>query len=221
MAYAPHWLLNFGGELDPLANSSWQEIWQCSMRFREVTAPDPESMIDDFKTVLSAYVAASANQISAWSRLSFVKLNHIGADGLYTDPSHPHTRHFTGVPGAGITTGNAYPTAMSLAYTWTTARVRGVGSKGRMFLPNSWARSSAGADVIPVANQTTVADAAKGLLTNFQTAGGDGDIVPCIASKVDASLTDVTGVRIGRVVDSQRRRRNALSEEYFSTPWPG
>lgn len=121
------------------------------------------------------------------------------------------------------TTGNggatSFPPQVSLVATLTTAIARGPGSKGRMFLPGVGWGIDSGAK-IPGTNVNTLATALKTFLDAINASADiPGSIVVNSAEKTGvpfraALMTKVTGVKVGDVYDTQRRRRNQLKELY-------
>lgn len=100
---------------------------------------------------------------------------------------------------------------ISMVLSLRTARTRGYASNGRMYFPS--ARTPAPADgLITVAQANAVALAGATMIGAIR----DADVgVPAVMSAVGAGLVqEVTATRVGRVMDTQRRRRNALPESY-------
>jgi hypothetical protein len=123
---------------------------------------------------------------------------------------------------------NPMPAQITVAATMTSQLQRGIGSKGRMFLPGYAHTVEAATGKIPTAR---TAELATGMKLFFDTIN-DNVLLPgivIIASKghktaaldengqpvyVDGINRTVTGVRVGNVYDTQRRRRNELTEQY-------
>lgn len=224
MAYAPHTLFVMAGSLtDP--NSGQKDIWQCSVRGVQVDSPDrpvtdPVAFMNGIATPLATYFASADSQICAYASLDYIKVNNIGADGKYSDKSNTNQHDYSPIiQGTGT---NGHPFTESFAYSWRTTKARGPGSHGRIYLPNA-SQGAAGSATIAPAVQAVYLTAAQQLLHILNV--GDGDtagMLPVVASNVNATNTPVTSISIGRVIDSQRRRRNALTEAYISGPaFPG
>lgn len=104
-----------------------------------------------------------------------------------------------------------------LVTTLTTTRSRGRGSKGRFYSPAVVATPAANGRIAPdqvlnhVGQSTALISDINGL--------GLGP-VSVMSSLGAGSSLPVTGVRVGGVLDTQRRRRNQLSEEYQAAPVP-
>jgi len=219
MAYGTHHLWVMGGHSDPTGTGAWDEVWQCGIR----GLPSFTGGMDEV-----GYMTAMAANVNGWwtdpakgcsplSRLEYMKFNQIGPDGRYTDPTHPHTFDYA-TPHTGAGT-SSYPDFCSLAYSWRTGRLRGPGSNGRIYVPNAWPFTAGEAIVQPTA-QNDAAAAAVALLVQIRGAYTGSTFEPCVASKVDGSVTPITSVRVGRVIDVQRRRRDKVAESYVTLGLP-
>lgn len=219
MAYAPHYLVSFGGALDPQADGSWNEVWQCGIRgLFETDIVTPDVWLAGRGTALATWFGTASNKMHPLSRLEWIKCNGIGPDGKYVDPTHPHT--YSVVPTIGASADRSNNIDSSACWSWTTANLRGRAHTGRIYMPTGCNVPALGAQVMTVAGQTGMVTAAKALLTLLHTTEGDHTFTPGVFSKVDASHLDITGVRVGRVIDVQRRRRNKITENYASSVWP-
>lgn len=122
---------------------------------------------------------------------------------------------------------SALPPQISLAATMTSQIQRGTAAKGRMYLPgiNTQVTSSTGKISSSVIN--THATAFKTFLdaVNASSSVPDSVVLVSKGNKVTDIGTGevhyvlpknalVTGLRIGDVYDTQRRRRNAMAETY-------
>jgi len=129
---------------------------------------------------------------------------------------------------APITGGNPnvtlYPPQIALVASLESANRRELGGKGRMYLPGV-GFSISGGGVIDSGAQTAIAN---GIRTFFDTiedaAGSPGYVMIASQGRKNSSGTvtappvnrRVTNVRVGNVYDTQRRRRNQLSESYVN-----
>jgi hypothetical protein len=129
---------------------------------------------------------------------------------------------------AGGYTSAPLPPQITLAATMTTELQRGLASKGRMYLPGiSWTVNS-GTGRLDSSTTNAIGTQFKTLLDAYNA---DPDIpgsviVASKGHKTTALDSDnhpvyengrnsfVTGLRIGDVYDTQRRRRNNLAEQY-------
>lgn len=186
-----------------------QEEWSTGLRLDGTTLPTPsqlEALDTAFAILFSGPGVAPANGV----RYLGVKVapqdvnGKYGAEGQaveYIRPA-PLTANFgTGLPQA------------TMVATLTTATPRGLANEGRMYLPATVHRAAPDGRVVE-----GVATDLLSAMQNFLPAVdavGIGQVTVFSATRAGAAR-DVTGVRIGRVVDTQRRRRNRIAELYVS-----
>jgi hypothetical protein len=196
------------------------EIWSCGLNIQSFGDPDaqPEDL-DPWLNACGAWMQRSTSGISSLAFLRLVKVNLVGADGRYLDDSE--TRYAeTNIPG-GVPGAAAWP-QLSAALTLKTDAQRGLASKGRIYPPLTGA--------VAVDGQTgqIAQSAAQGMATSLTTlintinGLGFGEVV--VASKGGQTgngvFRKVTSVVCGSVMDTQRRRRNALPEFYYEASAP-
>lgn len=226
MAYKEHLLLQFGGSL------YGSEIWSCGIRVArpiETGLGDlPETYVDDYVNDIRAFI--NTTYFNDQTTLDFVKCNKIGPDGRYMSSTHTVERQLAGTTGAlaqGRGTGGSYvPPQSSLAVTLHTAKQRGPGSRGRFYVPAPVAAASVLADgrlPDPASGGSLYANFVGHCVTFIRNLNNmplvDPDNAPrvVVATPGGRNMPEgdnivVTGVSVGRVVDTQRRRRNALEE---------
>lgn len=216
MAYAPHTLVAFGGTLNT-AQTKAKEIWQCGVRLGGGGIND-----------CAAYLAAIQGGLSAWFHantlipsvctLDWVKANNIGADGKYVSPNtfvHDYAPTITGGGVAGIND------ILTLVLTWTTDYQRGPAHEGRIFLPLYGVGQVSGAAMTASqADINTALAQGKSLLTVLANGVTGGAGYPAVLSKINGADRSITGIKVGDVLDVQRRRKDALKETYTSSTWP-
>lgn len=224
MAYAPHFLLAFGGTL--FGTEQWTNTVRMT-RPVEITQPS-DAAIDDVIADVRAFVASSAfhNQVVC----DWVKFNAINPDGHYADPSNTYGAYLTGTTGTraimrGTSTVLTAP-QLAVKATFLTNRDRGPGSRGGFFQAGSPRVTAIEADGrMNAAAATQARDAIATFLNNLNNwPGWDmGSATPevCIASQGGRGEPEpfnelVRAVTVGRVVDTQRRRREDLLEEYVA-----
>jgi len=147
-----------------------------------------------------------------------VKCNNIAPDGTYVDP----VTHIRDVSTSAQPAGTPrVPDILSLCISWSTGLARGRASKGRIYLPvyGLNATDAGRMDITPT-DQNNFITFGQALLDAFSNSAGIAPVVPVIASKLDGSIHPITGVRVGNIIDVQRRRKNALTETYVSGTWP-
>lgn len=214
------------------------ERWQFGLRLsdggvsNQVTA---EAVSDDiqrwwqatapYNTVVDGFGPSSTH------RLTEVKCARIQPDGTYP-PTDASYSHFYLPPIAGDQTPPAGQLPQgTVCVTLTTAVPRGLASKGRIYLPGSSRYVPQSDGLITSTNANAIAASIKRLINeiNANTEVGNvmiysrGKGVPTYDAqhkRVEYTYPNpgasrpVTGVRVGRVVDTQRRRRRSLAETY-------
>jgi len=99
----------------------------------------------------------------------------------------------------------------------------GAGFRGRMYWPATGISLQAADYRITTASLTSYLSAAKSFLTSIQaairaTAGPNADLT--VWSRSRAGFADVNSIQMGNVVDTQRRRRDTLTESYQALAYP-
>jgi hypothetical protein len=119
----------------------------------------------------------------------------------------------------GGTTSGHFPSQCSLVVTLQSDRPRGIASKGRMYLPGI----AGGVNGAGKLDSDRVNSIANNLKTFFDSFANDADVPDqlILAGKAKSALLAGTAqndyvetFKVGDVVDTQRRRRNGLSESY-------
>lgn len=172
-------------------------------------------------TALAAWWPTLQAFMSSSARLKEVKVNNILPNGHYKDGV---TWSASVASVAGAQPAGTVPSFVCIAYSWTTAKARGSAHGGRNYLPNSWG-TIGGGSVVTGGTQTQLLASAKGFLDCFKNAvmPVNGPIHPAIVSpggiKIGPGMNRITGVRVGRVIDVQRRRKGAIPESYAASSW--
>lgn len=168
--------------------------------------------------------SGGAQGIGTHVKITAIKVNRIGPDGRYTDTTTSHTLYADqfGTPVVGQASGVVLPWQVALAVTTTTDRQRGLASKGRLFLPGLVAVvGNDGRLPLAVAQAWSSGMAQAFALARASIAGGSEYFTPCVVSPGGvtgpAAVRPITGVRVGRVLDTQRRRRSELDEDHQLT----
>jgi hypothetical protein len=222
MAYAPHTLITVGGTLTE--QSGQDEIWQIGVRGGNPTtsfAPvDPTQF-----TALGLAITGTAPTISTWfsaaasgfypgTKLSFVKIVNVGADGKYT--SLPTNISFPAVSGGR--TQQAAPSFCSVAYTFRTGGAGRTARNGRVYPPNfGYLLNDAASSILP-AEQALALNAAAQFLHCLNKAGAQYRFAPYVVSS-QGPLKAINQVAVGSVYDVQRRRKNAVAETYVTATY--
>lgn len=214
----PHTLVTFGGKLNTAVAD--QEIWQCGVRVMKAGAAAPLDDHDAYLAHINVNLASWFTSADNWTfptqaTLAWIKANPIGADGLYSDTTTHLFDYAPPVAGHG-TGATPWPDIMCIAISWKTAkavRKHSYATHGRIYPPNY---GSMGANdggmrkAVGVANAWLSAGSALLGVLN----GGANPCVPIVASGHNGEYQPITGVRVGDVLDVQRRRKDALKENY-------
>jgi hypothetical protein len=213
------------------------ERWQFGFRLRNEAAtnvnlaPAIGPVVQNWWNNTGYTVGVDRWMAPSTHRLTEVKVARIGLDGLY-DPDDPDSASwFPTTPPAGPGTP---PSGMSpqqtMAVTLLTAKPRGLASKGRLYPPmstlavtqttdgriqNTVAQQLAASikhlinDINALTLVTSVAVFSRGKgVASYDSAHKRVEYTYPNAGAVE----NVTGVGVGRVVDTQRRRRRQITE---------
>lgn len=205
---AVHLYLQWGGKLPG------GESWSNGMRFINKgggAAGDEAAMLAGAGAAVAAFHARSATGISPLAKLSFVKLNAIGTDGLYIADSTTEATY------ADVAGGNSFgtnpPNQICIAASLTTGFSRGVAHRGRFYIPLPVYTPDA-TGLIGSTEATQTHGSVTTLLANLNAVSTHWEIGVMSRKLGSPGARRVTGVEVGRVLDTQRRRRRSLPETY-------
>jgi len=124
-------------------------------------------------------------------------------------------RQFGGSEGsiAGAYGGNPLPPQISPVVSLLTG-LPGARNRGRMYFPSLGANANDSTGSILEAAQHLLCEKVADFFTAVNGAGVD--VTSCIYSGAQSSVVPITSVRVGTVWDTQRRRRDNLTETYYS-----
>lgn len=205
---SPHVYVQWGGKLPG------GEQWSCGLRMRNKgtgALTNDAAVLDAITVAVEAYHTNSLLNISQRATLNHVKANVIGTDGHYVaSTTLEHT--LADIPGGGPA-GQAFPNQVALAVSLTTGFSRGPAHRGRFYLPLvSYPLNAIGE--IDVGQQDNVKNATTALLTALNTASSALEVAVFSRKLGSAGNRRVTGVQVGAVYDTQRRRRKSMVEAY-------
>lgn len=168
------------------------------------------------------WIAAGA--MSSLVQLTSCKVYPIGSPTGRAVPAPPYSQ---GTPivldwtqnfPVGTGTSGVFPPQIALVASHTTPQP-GRRGRGRMFLPGL-AISTDDTGQIKTGSQTTVLDAQIALLEALSVDGGvdpaNFSLRPIVTGKPYVNYGMITGVNVGNRYDTQRRRRNQLTETRIS-----
>ena len=228
-----HILVQWGGKLPG------NESWSCSLRVGDV--PDPitgialipplgevaDWMNGSLKDAVLAYHTRVSTGINPHALLTFVKANRIETTGHYLD-SGTNQYLFADIPGTGNGSFNL-PNQNTLCISLTTGYSRGPAHRGRFYLPIPAFTTDPVTGGIDPSYATAVRNSTKTFIEAVADWPGidvPGSPTPIVMSRGRGatatlparagSVRMITGCAVGTVIDTQRRRRKALKENYQS-----
>lgn len=218
------------------------ERWQFGMRLTDGGVSNEVTALAIADDVEKWWVGTGDQGMNAFSpadthRLTELKVARIGIDGTYPEGEASYS-HFYLPPLVGGAARLAGASAQqTMCVTLTTALPRGYASKGRVYLPPS-GRMVTGADGLITADAALeIANSVWNLITDINANAVVGNVaifsrgrgVPSYDAENNrieytfpnpGAVQNVTGVRCGRVIDTQRRRRRQLVENYATEDLP-
>lgn len=165
-------------------------------------------------TAILAFMNAIKPRVSskfAWNR---IKLSPIAPDGK--NAAGP-TVFSLKTPLVGTDSGQSLPPQNSVALSFVR-RIPGRRGRGRMFIPAVGSGSITPEGQLGGTANAAYRDAGKGLDTAIKAMGGgtDWEYRLVVTSAASANYVLPAEVRVGNIVDTQRRRRNAIRETFTS-----
>lgn len=223
MAYPRHALLTFGGRM-------MTETWSVGFRFwgdgwDDLTSAQRydacQSRIDSFVGPIQSFFSGNT-AINGDAKCFWIKYNSINPDGTY-EHARTVSRESGSTPYA-TGGGQLCPPQTAIAVSLRTPVDRGLGAKGRIYWPNGIYQVDQQGQ-ITLAQATSLANYTGSLLLALGSptagqAGGDELMAASIVSggRGGPKSTEpgvarhITSVAVGRVIDTQQRRRRSLVE---------
>lgn len=224
MTYSkPHYLVTIGGTM------AGNELWQTGARFCGTGTPSASEFVAGLAVISASDIyddaAAVISAGPSWAfpnttKIAWAKVAAVGTDGRYLSDAIVFN---DATPTAGVGTTGRLPNQVALGISLWSGQTLGKGNYGRMYFPSVMAsvetdgRWDAGMGTALGANVEAMLNAWEGEL---QTAAGVSDLqLSIMAQGATPQNKAVAWIRVGRVPDTQRRRRNALVESYVDTAW--
>lgn len=205
-----HIYVQWGGKLPG------NESWTCGLRLRKKAGA---AVITDAATLLVGISGAIATMhqkpavnLGSGAKLSFVKVNTIGINGLYLDGGGTNEATYGDVAGGG-SVAQVFPNQVTIAVSLMTGFSRGPAHAGRFYLPCF--NAPLGTDgLVPATSATALRQEMDTFLAALNAVNA-GFEVAIFSRKAGApGNRRVTGTQVGRVLDTQRRRRRSMTEDY-------
>lgn len=206
------------------------EIWSTGFYVGAVGADvsnPTQQFADAIRTAWTAFWGGATSYVSSNFKVDNVKVAQVGADGKTSLSNVVYAPYGTALQGTAASP--ILPPQIALVASLENAGARGLAAKGRMYLPGI-AAALGTTGQISTTNATTIAGNMKTFFDAVNAAAPTGEKV-ILASQgrrvkgPDGSYSPVPGtavnavvnrVRVGTVYDTQRRRRNAMVEQYQS-----
>lgn len=205
---------SFGGE------EEWSTGFYFGYTSGDADLPDQDT-VDAIGPLWQTFFTASTSYTgSAW-KTHEIKMSQLGTDGKTIADSPKYFTYATPITGGG--TGPNFPPQVALVATLVGAEARGLASKGRMFLPGIMSSVDSNGRISD-ASRTSICNNLKTFLVGVNMLPANNVVVLASQGRKPPLLGDpvikqAINVRVGNVYDTQRRRRNALTEVY-STAGP-
>lgn len=207
---ASHLYLQWGGKLPG------SEEWSCGVRLAGVGAVnsgDPAAMIAGCVTAIQTFHTSANSAIHSTAKLSFVKLNMINTDGKYALQTTFQTI-LADIAGGAVASASIIPAnQVALAISLTTAVSRGPAHRGRFYIPMPTV-NPASDGLLSTGNRDAIKGTATTLLNSLNAVSAGYKVAVFSRKQGNPFHRDVTGIAVGRVLDTQRRRRRRLLELY-------
>lgn len=164
----------------------------------------------DFVAPISSFIEDTTINFTNDVVLTYVKFNQIDAQGKYVDPVTDVA--INDAPGFATGPGEVnVPPQLTVVASLLTGYSRGRAHRGRIYLPPNM--NTLGDD--GMMSSTRTSDLATHVATFLGALNAvDSDLAVHVWSKVGGISRIVTQVAVGGVIDTQRRRRNELTEVY-------
>lgn len=177
-----------------------------------------ENRGEEIKTSTTKFWTNPDMQVPGGVKLEYIKFSLVGRDGKVS--TEPAVIDLGSVSGSATTA--AYVPQISSVITLQSDKWRDPGKYNRFYLPVSAPRENG---QWKISGTQEKAEATATYLKTLKATVTDMDItntiVPAAVSssnKIDGNFLPITTVKVGNLYDTQRRRRNAINEQYLSAP---
>lgn len=185
------------------------EIWSFGMHIVPIVFT--EDIMDDLETAARAMYSDAASNITSSSFLTEIKYAQLDTNGKYASDDQPYIREVNPSEQGGRS--QSYVPQATIVVSLSTGSKRGLAHAGRYYMPPTSVQAGA-EGLLSAASVSEIMLNQKGFLNAINTALAPSYIVVA-SSRGAGAIKKVTGIRVGNVIDTQRRRRNALVETYL------
>lgn len=199
------------------------DVWQCGLKISDMSALDAARVLPtagQLETLLSDVImpfhSSTATKISDYASVYWAKAAILDEEGHYNQ--EPVVVELPPIDGSGAATSASSP-VQSMVISLSSGGSFGQANHGRFYLP--WTTFTVSGDgTVDDGERAALRVRALTFLNEFSSWAKTVDInyQLVIMSKVGSGTTKVARVmRVGNVVDVQRRRRNKIVENYVSS----
>lgn len=197
---------------------SGQEQWTTQFCISATTLPSSAVLLTQAEGIAARwttfFTAAGAGYSAQYRTLS-IKMNVFGTDGKQiTDPT---VEYVLPTPAVGGAAGTGNPPQCTLVLSLRSTVDRGAGTKGRMYLPITTPTISTDGRLAS-ATITAILALAKTFFNgvSLDTNAAFGGVPSLVSPVLTGQQRAITRLLMGRVYDTQRRRRGNLEEGYVA-----
>ena len=193
------------------------ETWTWSMSFGSDFGPatPPEEVPEGVLTAIETFHGSSAVALGSGVTLNAVKLNMIGTNGRYVNPSDTVEHVYETPKNAPGTI--QLPPQCATAVSLLTNFKRGLAHRGRFYVPRLG--FPVGADGrLTTSDRSSLLTAAAAMVDSLNDALGPDFFCAVTSDRREGAQRRVSGLAVGRVVDTMRSRRRGLDEDYAEAP---
>lgn len=214
MPYVNHLRLTASGVFQGGVGAAY-EAWSFRLNLSDplagVTSNFSQASADSHAAAVRNLILSAGAGCNDHVKLTEVKLAQINSLGKYR--SEPLRAAFT--PTRGGNNAPAHPLQVALAVSLAT-ETRGASGRGRFYLPGSIFAVDKDSGLISAGDQAAAKSAVIAFLNLINDPAGvqDPPVSKVTVASVKGFNSDVTGVRVGRALDTIRSRRTSLSELY-------
>lgn len=196
----------------------WSTGFYCGAPGADATVPT-EAFLSIVNDAWKTFFQTTTAYVSGYYQTTEIRGALLGTDGKTIPGGINH--FYVNTPYSGGSGNSALPPQTALVATLATATPRGLGSKGRMYLPGINTAVKADGHIDSTA-ATQIATALSTFLKAVNATVEQPGVVITASAGSKPPLVGpgvnrvVTAVKVGNVYDTQRRRRNELVETYAS-----
>jgi hypothetical protein len=216
-----HLKIVFGGALE---GGGKADQWSCGLSMVGgplfATFGLSQAFLDDISADVNTWWTAIRGQFQPIVKLSYVKANMIGANGLYEEQDKTWRKDFTPVAGSNGSNGST-PWSTAVVVSLRTNAQRGLASKGRIYLPPVGVSVLTAQGLLDPSSRATIGNTTAQLiknLNNWPSADPPGSprvhVVSGGGIQGGPTSREVTHLVVGDRLDTQRRRANDSLETY-------